>query len=197
MQFLRLLLAAPLVLTVACDDESGDGGSSTGPSSSGADTEQGETSEGPGETGEPPTTSGSDPTEGASTTADSTTTDSATTDSAETSTSADPTTGGSGDESSTGEVPTSGPGVLPGETGLDAFCRRYVECGGTYYADEQDCIDQSVNYWGECAEVTEALDAFGACMSEIACDDYDPDAYNPANTVCSEQWGDVGDAGPC
>lgn len=42
-----------------------------------------------------------------------------------------------------------------------------------------------------------ALDDFGACMADIACEDYNPDAYNPANTVCSAQWNDVGQAGPC
>lgn len=100
-------------------------------------------------------------------------------------------------DESTGTGPTSGPGVLPGETGLDAFCRRYVECGGTYYADEQACIDASLDYWGECAARRDALDAFGACMSEIECTDYDPDAYNPASTPCSEQWSDLQQTPAC
>jgi hypothetical protein len=98
---------------------------------------------------------------------------------------------------STGEAPTSGPGVLPGEGGLEAFCRRYVECGGTYYADEQACIDASYDYWGDCATRAAALDEFGACMSEIECTDWSPDAYNPASTPCAEQWQGVGDSRPC
>ncbi len=107
----------------------------------------------------------------------------------------DASTGASADESTGG--PTSGPGVLPGETGLDAFCRRYFECGGTYYADEQDCIDASLDYWGECATRRDAQDAFGACMADIACDDYDPDAYNPASTPCAEQWSDLQQSPSC
>jgi len=107
----------------------------------------------------------------------------------------DASTGASADESTGG--PTSGPGVLPGETGLDAFCRRYFECGGTYYADEQDCIDASLDYWGECATRRDAQDAFGACMADIACDDYQPDAYNPASTPCAEQWSDLQQSPSC
>lgn len=93
--------------------------------------------------------------------------------------------------------PTSGPGVLPGETGLEAFCRRYVECGGTYYADEQACIDASYDYWGDCPSRAMALDVFGACMSEIECTDWSPDAYNPASTPCADQWQGVGASEPC
>ena len=66
-----------------------------------------------------------------------------------------------------------------------------------YYADQDECIEAGTDYWGECAEVSEALDAFGACMADMACEDYDPDAYNPANTPCSEQWSDLNDVGPC
>jgi hypothetical protein len=98
---------------------------------------------------------------------------------------------------STGDVPTSGPGVLPGEGGLEAFCRRYVECGGTYYADEQACIDASYDYWGDCATRAAALDEFGACMADIECTDWSPDAYNPASTPCAEQWQGVGSSEPC
>jgi hypothetical protein len=121
--------------------------------------------------------------------------------SAETSASVtDPDSGGSeaGTTSeSTGAPPTSGPGVRPGEGGLEAFCRRYVECGGTYYADEQACLDASYGYWGECASRAAALDVFGACMSEIECSDWSPDAYNPASTPCAEQWGDLDASEPC
>jgi len=184
MQRSPVLLLAPLLLLLACDGESGDGGgsSSSGMAGSSGDAETPGTTGGAGSTGagSQGTTTGPDETAGGSTTAQETSS-----------------TGHAGDSSTGGEVPTSGPGVLPGETGLDAFCRRYVECGGTYYADQDECIDASVGYWGECAEVTEALDAFGACMSEIACDEYNPDTYNPASTPCSEQWGEVGDAGPC
>lgn len=105
-------------------------------------------------------------------------------------------TGGT-DESSTGDAPTSGPGVLPGETGLDSMCRRAIECGSTYYRDTQACIDAGIDYWGTCPEVTVAMDNFGACMSEIACEDYDPDAYNPSRTPCADLYGDLQEAGPC
>lgn len=119
-----------------------------------------------------------------------------------------PTTGGSTDASatattdattdaSTGPAPTDGPGVLPGETGLEAFCRRYVECGGTYYPDDQACIDESLNYWGSCPSRRTALDNFGACMSEMDCNDWSPDAYNPGSTPCAEQWNQVGASEPC
>lgn len=197
MRLQRLLLVLPLLSPLACDD-SNDGGEAPG-TTSGASGETGANEE---TTATPSTGTGTGTPTTAGTSTPSTTTgeDAETTDdSAESSTSgAIPTTSGTGDaESSTGEVPTSGPGVLPGEGGLDAFCRRFFECGGAYYSDEQDCIDASVGYWGECAEVTQALDDFGACMSEIPCDDYNPDAYNPANTVCSEQWSDVQGAGPC
>jgi hypothetical protein len=98
---------------------------------------------------------------------------------------------------STGPAPTDGPGVLPGETGLDAFCRRYVECGGTFYADAQACIDESLGYWGECASRRAALDDFGACMSELSCRSWSPDAYNPASTPCADQWDALGASAAC
>jgi hypothetical protein len=105
--------------------------------------------------------------------------------------------GSSGETSSTTTGPTSGPGVLPGETGLDAFCRRYVECGGSYYADQQACIDESYDYWGDCPSRATALDVFGACMSEIECTDWTPDAYNPASTPCAAEWEALGGSDPC
>lgn len=200
MRLQRLLLVLPLLSPLACDDDTNDGSETPGTTSgSGAETDPAEET-----TANPSGTSGGTATTGtsATTTPGTTSAGGETTDEgSESSTSGEvPTTSGTGTsdgESSTGEVPTSGPGVLPGEGGLEAFCRRFFECGGGYYSDEQDCIDASVNYWGECAEVTEALDGFGACMSEIACDDYNPDTYNPASTVCSEQWSDVQSAGPC
>ena len=119
-----------------------------------------------------------------------------------------PTTGGSTDATatatteasageSTGPAPTDGPGVLPGETGLEAFCRRYGECGGTYYADEQACLDASLDYWGSCPSRRTALDNFGACMSELDCNDWSPDAYQPASTPCAAQWEQVGASASC
>jgi DNA-binding Xre family transcriptional regulator len=68
---------------------------------------------------------------------------------------------------------------------------------GTFYADAQDCIDQSLTYWGECASRRAALDDFGACMSEVACSDYSPDAFNPASTPCAQQWDQLGASEPC
>jgi hypothetical protein len=103
----------------------------------------------------------------------------------------------SGETSSTTTGPTSGPGVLPGETGLEAFCRRYVECRGSYYADQQECLDESYGYWGDCPSRTAALDVFGACMSVIECTDWTPDAYNPANTPCASEWEALGASDPC
>ena len=81
--------------------------------------------------------------------------------------------------------------TLPGETGIDSFCRRYVECGGTYYADSQACLDETFGYWGECPSRRAALDAFGACMSELDCSEWNPDAYNPGSTPCAQQWSDL------
>lgn len=93
--------------------------------------------------------------------------------------------------------PTDGPGVLPGEDGMQAFCRRYKECGGTYYGDQQECLDATYDYWGDCASRKAALDEFGACMSELDCSEWNPDAYNPGSTPCAEQWSGVQSAEPC
>jgi len=87
--------------------------------------------------------------------------------------------------------------VLPGEDGMDAFCRRYVECGGTYYAGEQECLDATYDYWGMCPTRKAALDEFGACMSEMECTDWSPDAYNPGNTPCASEWDKVGSSEAC
>ncbi|MBV1858530.1 MAG: hypothetical protein KUG77_08970 [Nannocystaceae bacterium] len=198
MRLSRLLLVLPLLSPLACDDGPNDSGETPGTTSdSGAATDSGETpATNPDGTSGNTSSGTSAPTTSASgtTTPGGETTD----DGSESSTSgAMTTTSGEGEESSTGEVPTSGPGVLPGEDGMQAQCRRALECGSTYYRDEQDCIDAGVDYWGECAEATAALNNFGACMSEMDCADYNPDAYNPANTPCSEFWSDLQDAGPC
>ena len=103
----------------------------------------------------------------------------------------------SGDPSTDPSSTTDGPGVLPGETGIDSFCRRYVECGGTYYADAQECMDASLGYWGECPSRRAALDAFGACMSELDCSEWNPDAYNPGSTPCAQQWSDLQSSEAC
>tara|TARA_R110002073_G_scaffold3074_2_gene20567 strand:- start:7522 stop:7989 length:468 start_codon:yes stop_codon:yes gene_type:complete len=79
-------------------------------------------------------------------------------------------------------------------SGLAGFCDHYFTCGGSYYASTQDCIDASIDYWGDCRQAT--LDAFGDCMMGIDCSDWNPDAYNPASTDCSEEWSDVEQA-PC
>ncbi len=182
----RILLMAPLLLLLACDDgpDGGNGEGSTG----GAESTSSTTAE----------TSGAAESSGSESDASTSSSDPSTSGGPSTSSTSAASTGTEGEaESSTGEVPTSGPGVLPGETGVEAMCRRVFECGGSYYADEDACIDAGVDYWGECAEVTAALDAFGACMSEVPCDEYDPDAYNPASTPCSEEWSDLGEAGPC
>ena len=178
---LASLAAACLCTLLACAaDDGGDTGTSTSTAAGNTDA---------------PATTGSTGPVGASTgetsTGDTSSTETASSDG---STGDAPTTAG---ESSTGPAPTDGPGVLPGETGLDAFCRRYVECGGTYYQDAQACIDQSLGYWGECASRRAALDDFGACMSALACSEWSPDAYNPASTPCARQWQDLGASEAC
>ena len=84
--------------------------------------------------------------------------------------------------------------VPAGPTGLEGYCERYKECGGTYYATAEDCVDATLSYWGDCPEMRTALDAFGDCMMDISCDDYNPDSYNPASTDCADEWSDVYDA---
>ena len=79
-------------------------------------------------------------------------------------------------------------------TGLQGSCEAYKDCGGTYYPTAQDCVDATLDYWGDCAGVRTALDAFGDCMMTLSCDDYNPDSYNPANTDCAEEWNDVRDS---
>jgi hypothetical protein len=79
----------------------------------------------------------------------------------------------------------------PPPTGLDGFCDHYIDCGGTYYANADACVDASVDYWGECARPD--LDAFGDCMLELSCEEWgDPDAYNPSSTPCAEPYGELG-----
>lgn len=175
---LASLAAACLCTLLACAaDDGGDTGSSTSAANSEASAATGSTAPNEESTG------------AAATTAEVTT--------AEATSDAPTTTAGESSSTSTGPAPTDGPGVLPGETGLEAFCRRYVECGGTYYMDAQACIDASLSYWGECATRRAAQDIFGACMSEIACSDWSPDAYNPASTPCAREYGDLGASEPC
>lgn len=177
-----LVSVSVLSLAPACSDDGGGTtgasattmspvttpGSSSGGSSSGDDTSGGDATTTTGGTTEAPATTGA------------------------------PTTTADTSGSATTEAPTpEGPGVFPGESGLEAFCRRYVECGGTYYADQQECIDESYSYWGECPSRKTALDVFGACMADIACGDWNPDAYNPGSTPCAQQWQDLGQSEAC
>lgn len=183
--FLRNLAVVAAATAVACGDD-GDGSSGSASGSTGAATASGGSSGGDGSTGGSSTAA---PTTGA--------TDGGGSGGASNS---DGTSSGGGEASSGGTTaagPTDGPGVLPGETGLDAFCRRYVECGGTFYADKQACMDASLNYWGECASRRMALDAFGACMSEMECTDWSPDLYSPSDTPCAQQWDDLSQSRPC
>lgn len=91
-------------------------------------------------------------------------------------------------DTETGE-PTGG----GGRTGLEGFCDYYIECGGSYYSDAQDCIDASLAYWGECRRPE--LDAFGDCMlAEFTCDSWNPDTYNPSGGACGEEWAALGNA---
>ena len=181
---LASLAAACLCTLLACAaDDGGDTGSSTSTAAANSETSAATGSTAP-----------DDESTSAATTAEATTAEATT---AAATSDAPTTTAGESSSTSTGPAPTDGPGVLPGETGLEAFCRRYVECGGTYYMDAQACIDASLGYWGECATRRAAQDAFGACMSEIACSDWSPDAYNPASTPCAREYGDLGASEPC
>ena len=83
------------------------------------------------------------------------------------------------------------------KSGLERVCDRYIECGGSYYATAQDCIDASISYWGACPSRRAALDAFGDCMAAVSCDDYTPDTYDPASTACAGEWTDLQNAEPC
>ncbi len=186
---LASLAAVCLCTLLACAaDDGGDTGTSSSTSSAAQDTDAAATTTGSGDasTGDSPTTANATNATTATTGAET----------GEASTTMNGSTGGSTD-ASTGPAPTDGPGVLPGETGLEAFCRRYVECGGTFYEDAQACMDASLDYWGACETRRTALDGFGACMSELACTDWSPDAYNPASTPCAREWGEVGASEPC
>jgi len=145
-------------------------------------------------TGDAPTTSDASDTSTAAPSSDAT---SAASETSASEASTSETSAGDTSDDTTAPAPTDGPGLLPGETGLDAFCRRYVECGGTYYDGAQACIDESLGYWGECPSRRAALDAFGECMSNLDCGEWNPDAYNPASTPCSQQWSDLGASDPC
>jgi len=97
--------------------------------------------------------------------------------------------GGTGDGGADGGTGDGGTGSTA-RTGLEGFCDYYVECGGTYYADAQACIDATLGYWDECRQAE--LDAFGDCMmAKVECEDWNPDAYNPASTPCADEWADV------
>ena len=73
-----------------------------------------------------------------------------------------------------------------GLTGFAGLCEHSEDCGGTYYATVQDCIDATIEYWGECR--CPELDAFGNCMLSVECDGWDPDAYDPEDTPCAAEW---------
>ncbi|MDP2310490.1 MAG: hypothetical protein Q8P18_31015 [Pseudomonadota bacterium] len=96
------------------------------------------------------------------------------------------------DEEDTEEEPTTGPGVLGDETGLEAMCRRFFECGGGYYENEEECMQASYDYWGECRAAEDALNALGECVANVDCDDYNPDSYNPSSVGCDDEWEDLG-----
>ena len=196
---LPLSLAACLCTLVACskDDGDTDPSASTSAATDAPGTDASSASQ--STTDAPATTSGdasSDGPSSATTAASDPTTAAPTTGNGET-TGDGETTDPSAGETTTAPAPTDGPGVLPGETGIDSFCRRYVECGGTYYAGEQACLDETFDYWGECPSRRAALDAFGACMSELDCSEWNPDAYNPGSTPCAQQWSDLNASESC
>lgn len=91
----------------------------------------------------------------------------------------------------------SGPGTAM-KTGIEGFCEHYKKCGGTTYATAQDCVDDSLAYWGSCATRRAAQDAFGNCMLGLTCQQWgNPNAYNPANTPCASQWSALLQSTPC
>jgi hypothetical protein len=102
-------------------------------------------------------------------------------------------TASEGASSTTLATDDSGGETSAGATGLEGFCERYFVCGGTTYDDVQDCIDESLGFWGSCPEMIAALDAFGDCMLAVPCRDYDPDAYYPPD-FCPDEWQAVNDA---
>jgi hypothetical protein len=96
----------------------------------------------------------------------------------------------------TGDVDgDAGDGASPC-SGLNGFCDHYKDCGGTWYTTAQDCIDASLDYWGDCRRPQ--LDAFGDCMCTVSCADWgDPDVYNPNDTPCADEWSAVESAPGC
>lgn len=109
-----------------------------------------------------------------------------------------PTTTDSGaTNSDSGVVADSGDSGGSGLFGLQRYCQAYKDCGGTYYATAQDCVDASLDYWGSCPSRRDALDTFGECMADVSCDSYNPDTYNPNNTECSAQWSAIAQANAC
>ena len=82
-------------------------------------------------------------------------------------------------------------------SGLERYCARYKECGGVFHDTAEDCVQASLDYWGECLTRRDALDAFGDCMEHVPCEDYDPDSYDPATTVCADEWSALVESDPC
>lgn len=82
-------------------------------------------------------------------------------------------------------------GSTTSPAGVEAYCMRYFECGGAYYEDVDSCVAATTDFWGMCPARRTVLDAFADCMVTMPCEDYDPDAYDPAATPCGEQWQDV------
>lgn len=99
-----------------------------------------------------------------------------------------------GGGSSDGAVADSG---SSGATGLEHFCQRYFVCGGTTYADVNDCVGQSLDYWGTCSTRRAALDAFSECMANLDCSEYDPNGFIPGNTPCASLWTALQNTPPC
>jgi len=88
-----------------------------------------------------------------------------------------------------GFAPDASPPDSGAATGLAAYCgTRYFDCGGSYYSTPARCVSASTNYWGTCPSRMALLDAFSDCMMDVPCSSYDPDAYNPASTVCAAEW---------
>jgi hypothetical protein len=81
-------------------------------------------------------------------------------------TTSDETVGTTGDDTTatgtTAVTPPEGPGVFPGESGLEAFCRRLVAAGMTLdrpYARGADGVATALltDPWGASLELTEGL----------------------------------------
>lgn len=97
-----------------------------------------------------------------------------------------------GEPSTEPAMEPAAPPPMPGDVHL-ASCEHGLECGGEYYDTAEECAQAGRNYWGECEAMLNALDAFGACILNVPCGEYNPDAYIPADIGCGAEYAGLGD----